>query len=161
MKTLILIRHAKSDWSDFNASDYNRELNARGKRDATTIGQRLAKRGIQADAFIASTACRAKATTGLIIPSLDFPERDIQWENRLYLASPSTMKAAIRQTEIHVQTLILLAHNPGITELANQLARANITNVPTCGVVTLALPIHHWPELNSHANLLDFDYPKK
>jgi phosphohistidine phosphatase len=160
MKTLILIRHAKSDWSDFSARDFDRKLNARGKRDAPVMGQRLAERDIQPDAFIVSTACRAKATARLMAPALGFSFEDIDWRDELYMASPSTMKSVIRQTADQVQTLALLAHNPGITELVNQLTSANISNIPTCGVAILELPVDHWAELN-HARLLDFDYPKK
>lgn len=156
---MVLIRHAKSDWSDFSAADFDRDLNARGKHDAPVMGQRLAARGIQADAFMVSSACRAKATARLIIPALSFPETDIQWKNKLYLASPSTMKSLIRRAAEHAQTLVLLAHNPGLTELAKQLTGTHITNIPTCGVVTLELPIQHWTELSGNARLLDFDYP--
>jgi phosphohistidine phosphatase len=70
------------------------------------------------------------------------------------------MKYVIRQTADHVQALALLAHNPGITELACQLANTEISNVPICGVVTFELPVDHWAEVN-HAHLLDFDYPRK
>jgi phosphohistidine phosphatase len=160
IKTLILIRHAKSDWGDSSARDFDRALNARGKRDAPVMGQRLASRNIQPDAFIVSTACRAKTTARLMAPALGFSFTDIQWKDKLYLASPATMKSVICQTAEHVQTLALLAHNPGITELANQLAGMDIGNVPTCGVVLLELPAEPWAELN-HARLLDFDYPKK
>jgi phosphohistidine phosphatase len=161
MKTLILIRHAKSDWSDFSARDFDRELNARGKHDAPLMGQRLAARHIQPDAFTVSTACRAKATARLMAPALGFSFADINWKDELYLSSPSTMKSVIRQTADHVQTLALLAHNPGITELVCQLANTDISNVPTCGVITLELPIDHWTEVRNNATLLDFDYPKK
>ncbi len=160
MKTLILIRHAKSDWSDFSARDFDRELNERGKRDAPVMGQRLAARDIQPDAFVVSTACRAQETARLMTPALGFSIADIQWKDELYLASPSTMKSVIRQTADHVQTLALLAHNPGITELACQLAGTDISNMPTCGIITFELPVDRWAELN-HARLIDFDYPKK
>ena len=161
MKTLILIRHAKSDWSDFNARDFDRELNTRGQHDAPLMGRKLAARDIHPDAFIVSTARRAQATARLIIPALGFPETDIQWKDELYLSSPATMKSMIRQTPDHVQTLALVAHNPGITELVNQLANADISNVPTCGVITLQLPVDHWAEVWNNARLLDFDYPKR
>lgn len=161
MKTLILIRHAKSDWNDFSARDFDRELNARGKRDAPLMGQRLAARDIQPDALVVSTACRAKATARLMTPALSFSFADIDWRDELYLASPSTMKSVIRQTADHIQTLALLAHNPGITELANQLTGTDINNVPTCGVITLDLPVDHWEEVSNNASLLDFDYPKR
>lgn len=161
MKTLILMRHAKSDWGDFSARDYDRELNARGKRDAPLMGQRLAERDIQPDAFTVSTACRAKTTASLMASALGFSSDDIQWIDELYLASPATMKSVIRQTADDVQTLALLAHNPGVTELVNQLTNADIDNVPTCGVLTLSLPVDHWSELRNNAELIDFDYPKR
>ena len=161
MKTLILMRHAKSDWGDFSARDFDRELNARGKRDAPLMGQRLAARDIQPDAFTVSTACRAKTTAGLMAPVLGFSLADIQWIDELYLASPATMKSVIRQTADDVQTLALLAHNPGVTELVNQLTNTDIDNVPTCGVLTLSLPVDHWSELRNNAELIDFDYPKR
>ena len=161
MKTLILMRHAKSDWDDFNASDFDRELNARGKRDAPLMGYRLAACAIQPDAFMVSTACRAKSTAELMVPALGFSLAEIDWRDELYLASPSAMKSVIRQTADHVQTLALLAHNPGITELVNQLAGTDISNVPTCGVITLELPVDHWIDVGNKATLLDFDYPKR
>jgi phosphohistidine phosphatase len=161
MKTLVLIRHAKSDWSDFSVRDFDRKLNARGKRDAPIMGQRLAERHIQPDAFTVSTACRAKATARLMAPALGFSFADINWKDELYLSSPSTMKSVIRQTADHVRTLALLAHNPGITELVCQLANTDIGNVPTCGVITLELPVDCWSEVSNRARLLDFDYPKK
>lgn len=161
MKTLILIRHAKSDWSDSSVRDFDRELNARGKCDAPLMGQRLAAGDIQPDVFVVSTACRAKATARLIAPALSFPVADIDWRDELYLASPATMKSLIRQTADDVQTLALLAHNPGITELVNQLTNTDIDNVPTCGVLILSLPVDHWSELSNNAELIDFDYPRR
>jgi len=125
------------------------------------MGQRLAARDIQPDAFIVSTARRAAATARLMAPALGFSLANIQWREELYLASPSTMKSVIRQSADHVQTLALLAHNPGITELVNQLAGTEIGNIPTCGVVILELPVDHWAEVSNKASLRDFDYPKK
>ncbi len=161
MKTLILIRHAKSDWSDLSARDFDRELNARGKRDAPVMAKRLALHNIQPDAFTVSTACRAKATACLMAPALGFSFADIEWKDKLYMASPSTMKSVIRQTADHIQTLALLAHNPGITELANQFTNTAISNVPTCGVITIEFSVDHWSDVDNNARLLDFDYPKK
>jgi phosphohistidine phosphatase len=125
------------------------------------MGQRLAARSIKPDAFVVSTACRAKATARLMTSAIGFSIADVEWKDELYLASPLTIKSVIRQTANHVQTLALLAHNPGITELANQLVGMDISNVPTCGVITLELSADHWAEANNNATLLDFDYPKK
>ncbi|GAV20046.1 phosphohistidine phosphatase [Mariprofundus micogutta] len=161
MKKLMLMRHAKSSWSDFGTSDFDRELNARGMQDAPEMGRRLVAKAMVPDAFLVSTARRARATANLMVPELGFSVENIQFKDELYLASPAEMLKLIRQTSDHVQTLALLAHNPGITELTNRLAKTWINNIPTCGVAVLQFQIEQWQNIDNHAELLDFDYPKR
>ncbi len=162
MKTLILIRHAKSDWSDLHAADFDRRLNARGRRDAPIMAQRCAARGHLPDAFIVSTACRARQTAELMTPHLAFPSEQIDWRKELYLASPAMLLDAVRHAPEEARTLALLAHNPGITELVNRLCPdADINHVPTAGIVTLALPVDDWRQAGQPGKLIDFDYPKR
>lgn len=161
MKQLILIRHAKSSWDDLSARDFDRDLNDRGQYDAQEMGQRLAKRGFQPDAFVISSSQRTRSTAYLMADQLAFPHADIELKDELYLASPSTMLREIRQTPDHVQRLALLAHNPGITELTNRLARTYINNIPTCGLAILEMDVSSWREVGGRALLLDFDYPKR
>lgn len=161
MKTLILIRHAKSDWSNAGLSDFDRPLNHRGKQDAPMMGQRLHQRDIQIDFFVSSTARRAMQTTQLLTEAIGYSPDDIIWQPDLYLASPREILHVIHQTEDSCQTLALLAHNPGITTLANYLCpEARIANVPTCGVVILEFDIDSWEALNPPGTLIQFDYPK-
>jgi len=161
MKQLILIRHAKSSWDDFGASDFDRDLNERGSQDAPEMGRRLAAKGVVPDAFLVSAANRARTTASLIAPELGFPCEKIQLKKELYLASPTDMLQVIRQTPDHVQTLALVAHNPGITELTNRLAKTYINNIPTSGIAVLQIPNEQWQSVSNGAVLLDFDYPKK
>ncbi|NWF36640.1 histidine phosphatase family protein [Mariprofundus sp. KV] len=161
MKQLILVRHAKSSWDDLSARDFDRDLNDRGHCDAQEMGQRLARRGFKPDAFMISSSRRTRSTAYLMADQLAFSHADIELKDELYLASPSTMLKAIRQTPDHVQRLALLAHNPGITELTNRLARTYINNVPTCGLAILEMDISSWNEVGGRALLLDFDYPKR
>lgn len=162
MKTLILIRHAKSSWDDLSLRDFDRDLNKRGRRDAPEMGRRLAARYAILDAFVVSTACRARATAELMAGELDFPPERIEFRDELYLASPSTMLDVIRQVPDSVQTLALLAHNPGITELANRLSGGRrIDNMPTSGVATFNLSADSWRQIGGGAELIDFDYPKR
>ena len=161
MKQLILIRHAKSSWDDLSASDFDRDLNNRGRRNAPEMGLRLAERALVPDAFVVSSACRARSTAYLIAEQFGFSQQQIELKNELYLASPSSMLKLIRQTPDDVQRLALLAHNPGITELTNRLAKTYINNIPTCGMAILELPIESWSEAGNGAHLLDFDYPKR
>jgi len=161
MKQLILVRQAKSSWDDLSARDFDRDLNDRGRSDAYEMGERLAQRAFVPDAFVISASQRTRSSAHLMAEALNFPHADIQTKDDLYLANPSTMLKLIRQTPDHIQRLIVLAHNPGITELTNRMARTYINNVPTCGMAILEMNITSWMEAGSRALLLDFDYPKR
>jgi len=165
MKTLILIRHAKSSWADLGASDFDRSLNHRGLHDAPIMGERLAARldasDIGLDAFVCSTARRAAETAENMVMHMQFPIERVDWRSALYLSSPETMLDVIRSMPDDVASAALLAHNPGITELAEQLTGKYFGNMPTCGVVTLSLPIESWLDADGRAELVDFDYPKR
>ncbi len=165
MKTLILIRHAKSSWHDVGARDIDRKLNHRGKSDAPAMARRLAARldrdQLKLEVFLCSSAQRAAETGTLLVPALGFPPASIDWRNELYLASPATMLELVRSVPDHVTTAALLAHNPGISELAEQMTGAYVGNVPTCGIITLRLPIASWGGADGRAELVDFDFPKR
>ena len=162
MKRLLLIRHAKSSWEDLALRDFDRDLNERGRRDAPRMGERLAARGDRPDVFVVSTARRARSTAELLAAELAFPIDRIGFRDELYLSSPAVMLDVIRQTAKEVETLALVAHNPGITELANQLAGGRrIDNMPTCAIATFQLPIDDWRQAGREAELVDFDYPKR
>ncbi|MDX8405510.1 MAG: histidine phosphatase family protein [Mariprofundus sp.] len=159
MKTLILIRHAKSDWDNPAAADYDRTLNKRGQRDAPVMGQRLADRKLMPQLFAASTAARARTTAELMAEAMGYPPAQLDWHKELYLASPATMLKIIRNTPDSVDCLALLAHNPGMSDLVERLSREPFANLPTCGVVTLTAGIEHWREAGCRWLLQDFDYP--
>jgi len=161
MKTLLLIRHAKSDWGNLGAKDYDRVLNARGLRDAPEMGKRLKAKGMIPELFISSTAKRAELSSKLITEAMGYPFKNIGWFDSLYLASPNTMMRVIADTDDSVSTLALLAHNPGITELAEKLSGQTLNNMPTSAVVTLTLAIEHWEDAYTAWQLQDFDYPKR
>lgn len=165
MKTLILIRHAKSSWNAPNSSDFDRVLNARGLSDAPMMGERLAQRLANKqqtlDILLSSSACRADQTARLLATSLAMDEAAIDWHRALYLASPRTMLRLIHSLPDTVNTMALVAHNPGISELAEQLTGTYIGDIPTCSVITIALPVQHWRDVSDAADLLDYDYPKR
>jgi len=163
MKTLILIRHAKSSWGE-GVTDFERGLNARGVSDVPLMGERLSHRLADAekslDALISSSAKRAEQTSRLLAHALSFPEASIEWRNELYLASPHTMQDVIRHLPSEVNTAALVAHNPGITELAEKLTGDHFGNMPTCAMVTIEFPVDHWLDAGSWADFVDFDFPK-
>jgi len=157
----MLIRHAKSDWGTIGARDYDRTLNPRGLRDATDMGLRFKDKGFIPDLFISSTAKRAEQSSELMTQAMGYDLDKIQWFEHLYLASPSTILSVIQSMPNTVSSLALLAHNPGITELAELLSGQPIGDMPTSAVVTLAAEIKDWQDASTTWQLLDFDYPKR
>ena len=112
MKTLGLIRHAKSDWSDSDKRDFDRGLNARGKRGARLMGKHIRAQGTAWDRLVASPAERVKMTLAEALPDLD-----PQWDRRLYLASTEAICEVIRDAGGDRDALLLAGHNPGLADI--------------------------------------------
>src|SRR5688572_6418564 len=146
MKTLILVRHAKSDWSESNTSDIERPLNERGKKDAPEMAKRLKKRGLKIDAFVSSPAKRAFRTARYFADAFDVKKEDIQVENTLYGAMPSQFEQAIASLKDKEATVMLFSHNPGITEFANTLCTVHTDNMPTCSIFAVQAEVDTWKE---------------
>lgn len=161
MKTLIFIRHAKSDWSNFFVSDFDRELNERGMRDAPMMGKVLAKKNLRPDRIISSPALRAKRTITILAPYIPYPEDQILYDPILYGGEIEAIAELISSTPPNIHTLILVGHNPELTEHVNYFSGSDIENVPTCGVVAMQLKHDDWKSIGeSSAELLYFIKPK-
>lgn len=162
MKTLYLIRHAKSDRSDPFLSDFDRPLNGRGEKHAPMMAERLARAGARADLILSSPAARARATALAFAAASGYPARDIRYDRALYLADAETLIASIRRVEADVRTLWVFGHNPGLTECADALCGCGIDNIPTCGMVAMTFETDTWEEIGPGAgHFTSFDYPKK
>ncbi len=164
MKYLYLVRHAKSSWDFPELSDFDRPLNKRGKRDAPRMGLRLASKGLGIDAIISSPANRAITTAREIAVALDFPVADIVQSEDIYHSGMSSLMDVVKGLSNKLNSVILVGHNPGFTDIANQLKEHDyyIDNVPTCGVVGIEFACLKWGEITEHSGrLLFFDYPKK
>jgi phosphohistidine phosphatase len=148
MKTLILVRHAKSSWKDASLADRDRPLNKRGKRDAPEMGRRLAARGGAPDLMVSSPATRALATARIIADAVGYPVDGIREDERIYMASPAELLEAIRALDDGHDRVFLFGHNPGLTELVNELSEPAVDNVPTCGVVELRLAVDQWADVS-------------
>src|SRR4030095_15853185 len=133
MKTLFLIRHAKSSRDDPTLADKDRPLNERGKRDATKVGKRLAKLRVKPDSILSSPAARALKTAKIIAKKLDYKRRNIVVDDRLYAVEADELLVVIRELKNEVGRVMLVGHNPEMTELAHRLS-SKITNMPTCAV---------------------------
>ncbi len=161
MKTLCILRHAKSSWNEPDLSDHDRVLNKRGLRDAPRMGAQLVARGISPDAFVSSTAVRARNTARLAMEAMGIDIDKCELREDLYLASARGIAAVAAETDDTVDTLLLCGHNPGMTDVVSLLTDDDFAHLPTAGLVTLALDVESWAEIfPGCAELVYFDYPK-
>jgi phosphohistidine phosphatase len=161
MKTLLLIRHAKSSWDDASLSDFERPLNDRGKKDAPAMADRLYERGIKIDAFVSSPARRAKKTAGYFAKRYKKEEEDILFKTELYMAGELAFLDVIEKLDDHYDCVAMFSHNPGITEFANSLTDARLDNMPTCAIFAVTIDAKKWKRFREAGkNFLFFDYPK-
>ena len=161
-RKLVLIRHAKSSWTNPLQSDYDRPLNDRGSHDAPMMGERLKEKHIIPDQIFASTAKRAAETAKKIAKSVDFPEDKITWMDKLYHCNSSVFDEVIDNIDDAMKTVFIVAHNPGISEYASDLSpNFRIDQMPTCGVACVEMDIEHWYMFhNADRKVILFDYPK-
>ncbi|MBG8555224.1 SixA phosphatase family protein [Hymenobacter guriensis] len=161
MKTLYLMRHAKSSWSFEDLSDHDRPLNDRGRDDVPAMGRALAERQIQLDLLVSSTAVRALSTAALVAKELQYPHEQIKVEERIYRADPLELLAVVRELPDEADAVLLIGHNNTITDFANLLSPSAIPEMPTAAVVCLKFDIGRWQNLDrTNAEYYFFDAPK-
>ena len=162
MKTLFLVRHAKSSWENPGLSDEERPLNPRGERDAPRMGKRLVARKVKPEVLISSPARRAHSTSIKIAAEIGYPEEAIQVNQQLYFEGTSGMLDVIHALDPSIQTAMLFGHNPTMTELVNDLAQTHIGNVPTCGIAEIKFDVDSWEAVVEGAGKMElFVYPKR
>jgi len=162
LKTLLLIRHAKSSWDDAGLSDYERPLNDRGKKDAPLMAGRLHDRGIKIDAFISSPAKRAKKTAEQFVKQYKKEAEVLILKTELYMAGEEAFNGVIEKLDDQFDCVAIFSHNPGITDFANSLVNdARIDNIPTCGIFAVSIEAKKWYKFKeAKKKFLFFDYPK-
>lgn len=162
MKTLTLVRHAKSSWKDRGVSDRERVLNKRGERDAPVMGKRIVEAGIRPSQIISSPAVRAWTTAKIFAKELGYPTEFLQREDGLYLASLDNLLDVVATQDPGFNSLMLFAHNPGLTDFVNYLVPGLTSNLPTSGVVSVNLDRDDWMLYDRpKTELIVYDYPKK
>jgi phosphohistidine phosphatase len=126
------------------------------------MGRRLRARGARPTLILTSPAVRARRTAQIIAREIGYPQEFLQREEDLYLATPDDIIAVVARQDSSYRDLIVCGHNPGLTELANRLTGAGIDNVPTTGVVVIALELKNWADLDgAEGELLLFDFPRR
>ena len=146
MKTILLLRHAKSSWKDVGQTDHARPLNKRGIRDAPRMGRLIAEQSLTPDLIVSSSAVRAVLTARAVSKAIDGLAPLVE-EDALYLASPGTYIDTARYLEESFQRILFVGHNPGISELLNALTGCD-TVMPTAALAQIELPINQWKRLS-------------
>lgn len=162
MKRLTLVRHAKSSWAAPASPDRDRALADRGERDARKMGRRLVARKARPSLIVSSPAIRAHSTAKAIAAALKYPLEFLQLEEGLYLAGPDGIMEIIEQQRDDFSDLMIVGHNPGMTDLINQLLpELELDNLPTGGVVATESDADCWARFgDGQVRLVYYDYPK-
>lgn len=148
MLRLTLVRHAKAEPAHAGQEDWDRALDATGHGEAVRMGQRLLSRNLQPVCLASSNAVRALATAQLLARELGFPSKSIVADERLYLISATDLMDWILTQPRDHGHLMIVAHNPGLSEFAARIAaRPTVNALPTCASYTLRFAIAHWREL--------------
>ena len=160
MKTLIIIRHAKAEQT-FTLNDFERSLNERGKADAPVMAKRLHKK-TKIDAFVSSPAKRTKKTAEFFASAYNVDHKDIIYVSALYQASSRIFFEVVAELDDRFNSVAIFAHNPGITNFANELVpEATLDNMPTCSVFAVQAEVDQWSAFGkAKRTFLFFDFPK-
>ncbi|UYN97372.1 MAG: histidine phosphatase family protein [Enhydrobacter sp.] len=170
MKTLLLMRHAKSAWGDSRLADHDRPLNARGENAAKAMAERLARAPHRPGLILCSTAARARQTLAPLVDLLATPAPPIVLEKGLYLASKDALLSRLRDLDDQVAAVLLIGHNDGIWHLAQALAghgqparlAALHQKFPTGALAVLQFETGHWADLAAgRATLVEFVRPRE
>ncbi|MDH3748799.1 MAG: histidine phosphatase family protein [Gammaproteobacteria bacterium] len=161
MKTLTIVRHAKSSWKNPGLGDRERPLNKRGERDAPIMGSRIAEAGIRPSLIVSSPAVRAWTTARIVARELTYPLEFLQREDELYLASVNDILDVIIAQDSGFNSLMIVGHNPGFTDFANYLSPGLTSNLPTAGVVSVDFDRDDWNLRDRpKTELILYDFPK-
>lgn len=146
MKTLLLLRHAKSSWKKDNLPDHDRPLNKRGKQDAPRMGKLIQAKGLVPDLIISSTAKRAQKTARLVAEESGY-DGEIEFDRDLYAFEPSAYLEKLTSISDHIQIVLLVGHNPGLEELLDELTGEYLP-MPTATLAHINLLIDSWSDLD-------------
>jgi len=162
LKTLTLVRHAKSSWKNPSWSDIERPLNKRGLRDAPLIGKKISSHIHFPITLFSSDAVRAFVTSKKIARELNIDETQIECFNELYHASSGEILNFVKKIDNALDNIMLFLHNPGITDFANYFSSEYYENIPTCGVISFSFEVDLWKDIDKKNCTQNFYlYPKQ
>lgn len=145
MKTLLLMRHAKSSWKNPDLSDRERPLNATGKKEAPMMGELILEKELLPQVILASSAERTRQTAKMLAEQCNF-KGEVKYLNSLYMAEPQQCLEAVKALPDDLERVMLIGHNPGLEGLLQILSK-RVESLPTGALAHLVLPIRSWQEL--------------
>ncbi len=160
MKRLILIRHSKSSWKEMGLTDFNRPLNNRGKSDGPLIADYLKRKISKIDYLHSSSSARTFETSKYFINQIQFGK--IQYDDFLYHCSSSFLLKMIMNYSEDYNSVMIIAHNPGLTNLINKITDISLDNLPTTGLAEIEFNCDSWSKISyENCNLIDLKFPKQ
>ena len=160
MKKLIVVRHCKSSWKDLTLNDYNRPLNKRGKIDGPIMSKYLSQSIQEIDFLHSSSSVRTFETSKFFIDKIKFVE--INYDDDLYHCSSSSLIRIIKNHPKKYNSVLVIAHNPGLTNMINSLTNITLDNLPTTGIVEIDFNCDSWENISiENSNLVGIKFPKQ
>ena len=154
MKTLYLLRHAKSSWKDASLQDFDRPLNRRGKEAAPLVGRFIRRRKLRVDLILSSPAARARQTAALVKEAAGL-QADLLFDERIYEAGAAALLEVVTQAAEAADALMLVGHNPGTEELLTFLTGEE-RRMPTAALACVALDVEKWGKARTRAGRLEW-----
>lgn len=161
MKTVYLLRHAKSAWDQPGLSDRDRPLAKRGRSAAPLMGQRLRAHGHRPARIVSSPAKRALTTAQIVADELGIGAAAVEVDERLYFGGPRAMCEVLAETDDALDSCMLAGHNPDMTRLLDDMTGARIANMVTAAVAIIAYDVDSWSDVHcADGTLIGYGYPK-
>lgn len=162
MKTLLLVRHADSDWAKDYDDDHQRQLNFGGKVAAKFMAKRLLNEQLVPEIVVCSTALRAASTAKLFNETLMLSPQKIILLPALYLAEPTELHSQLEKLDNQYDRAMIIAHNPGLTSYAEYLTGDEVAQLPTCSIYGIQMDVTRWDTVGQESGkCIFFDYPQK
>ncbi len=156
MKTVLVLRHAKSDWKADYVGDHDRPLALRGRKASARIGRFLARVGPVPDLTICSTAVRTRETLERVMRAGDFPSLDVRYDQSLYMATYDQMKSCISAVPDEIGTVMVVGHEPTTSLFAGQLIGGASLRFPTAALARIDLNVSHWSSCRTGVGTLEW-----
>ena len=147
MKTIYIVRHAKSSWDISDMPDEKRPLLEKGKKRTKRVIDYLHGHDIKVDYIISSHAVRALETAKIIAHALNYPTEDIKIDKKVYYASGNSLYDQFYDMPSRYNSIMIVGHNPSLTDFANQFLKEPIENLPTSGIVSITFDTEKWEEI--------------